>query len=312
MFSQRELAPTEDQGFFFGIVQAAPNATLDQTKLFTDAIHDVYHALPEHDSIFQITFPNGGFGGMTTKPWSERSKTTQQLVMETMGPLSKIPGIRVIPIVPPPLPGGGDFPVDVVIASAAEPQRLAEFAGQLVQKAFASGLFIFADTDVKFDQPQVEVVFDRDKLRSQGVDLRQAGLDLSTLMGGNYVNRFSIQGRSYKVIPQLKRDERLTADQLAADVHHRVGRSTGSTLDVRYSANDHRTARAEEVPAAQRRAHSGRHPAAGSARSGAELPGDRKPVPLCPRASPSTTPASHGSSGRRAAAFSACSCCRRC
>ena len=214
MFSQRELAPTEDQGFFFGVVQASANATLDQTKLFTDAIHDVYRALPESDSIFQITFPTGGFGGMTTKPWSERSKTTEQLVMETMGPLSQIPGIRVIPIVPPPLPGGGDFPVDVVIASAAEPQQLGEFAGQLVQKAFASGLFIFADTDVKFDQPQVEIVFDRDKLRSQGVDLRQAGFDLSTLMGGNYVNRFSIQGRSYKVIPQLKRDERLTADQL--------------------------------------------------------------------------------------------------
>jgi len=131
-----------------------------------------------------------------------------------MGPLSQIPGIRVIPIVPPPLPGGGDYPVDVVIASAAEPQQVGEFAGQLVQKAFASGLFIFADTDVKFDQPQVEIVFDRDKLRSQGVDLRQAGFDLSTLVGGNYVNRFSIQGRSYKVIPQLKRDERLTADQL--------------------------------------------------------------------------------------------------
>ena len=214
MFSQRELAPTEDQGFFFGFVQAAANSTLDQTKLFTEAIHDVYRSLPESDSIFQVTFPTSGFGGMTTKPWSERSKTTEQLVMETMGPLSRIPGIRVIPIVPPPLPGGGDYPVDVVIASAAEPQQVGEFAGQLVQKAFASGLFIFADTDVKFDQPQVEIVFDRDKLRSQGVDLRQAGFDLSTLVGGNYVNRFSIQGRSYKVIPQLKRDERLTADQL--------------------------------------------------------------------------------------------------
>jgi multidrug efflux pump len=214
MFSQRELAPTEDQGFFFGVVQAAANSTLDQTKLFTQAIHDVYRSLPESDSIFQITFPSNGFGGMTTKPWSERTKTTQQLVMETMGPLSQIPGIRVIPIVPPPLPGGGDFPVDVVIASAGEPQQIGEFAGQLVQKAFASGLFIFADTDVKFDQPQVEVVFDRDKLRSQGVDLREAGFDLSTMLGGNYVNRFSIQGRSYKVIPQVKRDERLTAEQL--------------------------------------------------------------------------------------------------
>jgi len=214
MFSQRELAPTEDQGFFFGIVQASANSTLDQTKLFTAAIHDVYRSLPESDSIFQITFPTGGFGGMTTKPWSERTKTTEQLVMDTMGPLSQIPGIRVIPIVPPPLPGGGDFPVDFVIASAAEPEQLGEIAGQLVQKAFASGLFIFADADVKFDQPQAEVVFDRDKLRSQGVDLSQAGFDLSTMLGGNYVNRFSIQGRSYKVIPQLKREERLTPEQL--------------------------------------------------------------------------------------------------
>src|SRR5262249_26063421 len=81
-------------------------------------------------------------------------------------------------------------------------------------KAFTSGLFMFADTDVKFDQPQTEVVFNRDKLRAQGVDLAQAGRDLSALMGGNYVNRFSIGGRSYKVIPQVKRSERLTADQL--------------------------------------------------------------------------------------------------
>jgi multidrug efflux pump len=214
MFSQRELAPTEDQGFFFGIVQASANSTLDQTRLYTSAIHDVYRSLPESDSIFQLTFPTGGFGGMTTKPWSERTKTTEQLVMETMGPLSQIPGIRVIPIVPPPLPGGGDFPVDLVIASAAEPQQLSDLANNLVQKAFASGLFMFADADLKFDQPQAEVVFDHDKVRSQGVNLSQAGLDLSTLLGGDYVNRFSIQGRSYKVIPQIKRAERLSPEQL--------------------------------------------------------------------------------------------------
>ncbi|PYR89671.1 MAG: multidrug efflux protein [Acidobacteria bacterium] len=215
MFSQRELAPAEDQGVVFGVVQAAANSTVDQTNLFTRQIYDVYRSMPEAASIFQITFPTGGFGGMVTKPWSERSKTAQQLLMESMGPLSQIPGIRVIPLTPPPLPGGGDFPVDLVIASAAEPEQLREYAGQLVQKAFASGMFIFADADLKFDQPQTEVVFDRDKLRSQGVDLSQAGRDLSTLLGGDYVNRFSIQGRSYKVIPQVKRGERLTPDQLA-------------------------------------------------------------------------------------------------
>ena len=214
MFSQRELAPAEDQGVVFGIVQAAANSTVDQTTLFTQQIHDVYRSLPETASIFQITFPSGGFGGMVTKPWSERSKTAQQLLMETMGPLSQIPGVRVIPLTPPALPGGGDFPVDLVIASAAEPEQLRDLSAQLVQKAFASGMFIFADADLKFDQPQAEVVFDRDKLRSQGVDLSEAGRDLSTLMGGDYVNRFSIQGRSYKVIPQVKRADRLTPDQL--------------------------------------------------------------------------------------------------
>jgi multidrug efflux pump len=214
IFSQRELAPAEDQGVVFGVVQAAPNSTLDQTKLFSTQVYDVYHSFPESGSVFQITNPDGGFGGMVTKPWSERKKTAQQLLVESTGPLSKIAGIRVIPLTPPALPGGGNFPVDFVIASSAEPQQLAQFANELVKRAFMSHMFIYADSDLKFDQPQAEVVFDRDKLRSQGVDLSQAGKDLSTLLGGNYVNRFSIQGQSYKVIPQVKRVERLTPEQL--------------------------------------------------------------------------------------------------
>ncbi|TMQ49199.1 MAG: multidrug efflux protein, partial [Candidatus Eisenbacteria bacterium] len=214
MFSQKELAPKEDQSVVFGIVQAAPNATLDQTKLFTTAINDVYKSFPETQNTFQLTFPTGGFGGMVTKPWTERKKSTEQLQVAAAAGFSKIPGVRVISLVPPSLPGGGSFPVDFVIASTAEPEQLVAFANQLVQKAFASGMFMFADADLKFDQPQAEVVFNRDKVRSQGVDLSQTGRDLSTLLGGNYVNRFSIQGRSYKVIPQVKRSERLTPDQL--------------------------------------------------------------------------------------------------
>jgi multidrug efflux pump len=214
MFSQRELAPAEDQGVVFGIVQASPNSTLDQTKLFASQVYGVYHSFPEAESVFQITDPTGGFGGMVTKPWSQRKKTAQQLLVESTGPLSKIAGVRVIPLTPPALPGGGNFPVEFVIASSAEPQQLAQFANELVKRAFASGMFIYADSDLKFDQPQAEVVFDRDKLRSQGVDLSQAGKDLSTMLGGNYVNRFSNQGQSYKVIPQVKRVERLTPEQL--------------------------------------------------------------------------------------------------
>ncbi|HET9469346.1 MAG TPA: efflux RND transporter permease subunit, partial [Vicinamibacterales bacterium] len=106
MFSQRELAPPEDQGVVFGIVQAATNSTIDQTRLFAEQVYEVYRSFPEAASIFQITCPTGGFGGMVTKPWSERTRTAQELLMASMGPLSQIAGIRVIPLTPPPLPGG--------------------------------------------------------------------------------------------------------------------------------------------------------------------------------------------------------------
>jgi multidrug efflux pump len=214
MFSQRELAPKEDQSVVFGIIQASPNSTLDQTKLYASEVEKVYRSFPEYKNSFQLVFPTGGFGGIVTKPWSERKKTTAQIQLEASGALSRIPGIRVISTVPPPLPGGGDFPVDFVIASTAEPDQLVRIANQLVGKAYASGMFMYADADLKFDQPQTEVVFNRDKVRSQGVEMSEAGRDLSTLLGGNFVNRFSIQGRSYKVIPQVKRSERLTPDQL--------------------------------------------------------------------------------------------------
>jgi multidrug efflux pump len=215
MFSQKELAPMEDQGFIFGIIQGAANSTIDQTKLFADQVDDAYRAIPESASTFQVIFPNFGFSGLITKAWDDRSRSIQEIQMDISGKTAAIPGIRSIQMIPPALPSGGEgFPVEFVLLSTEEPTRLAEVAGQLVGKAFQGGKFMYADTDLKFDQPQAKVVFNRDKLRSQGVDLGQAGRDLSTLVGGNYVNRFSIQGRSYKVIPQVKRSDRLTPEQL--------------------------------------------------------------------------------------------------
>ncbi|HVS33383.1 MAG TPA: efflux RND transporter permease subunit [Thermoanaerobaculia bacterium] len=214
VFSQKELSPAEDQNFVFSIIQAAANSTLDQTRLFAQQLEDIFLNVPEHESSFQVVFPTGGFGGLVTQPHNERKRSIEEIQLEISQKASQIAGIRAITLLPPSLPVGEGFPVDIAILSTAEPQRLAEFADQLVQKAFASGLFMFADTDLKFDQPQARVVFNRDKLRAQGVDLAQAGRDLSTLLGGNYVNRFSIQGRSYKVIPLVKRGDRLTPDQL--------------------------------------------------------------------------------------------------
>ena len=200
---------------------------IDQTTLFTQQVHDVYRALPEADSIFQLTFPTGGFGGMVTKPWSERTQDHAGAPdAKSSGPLSQIPGIRVDPADAAAAAGRRRLSGRPRDCLGGRARAAGEFAEQLVGKAFASGMFMFADTDLKFDQPQAEVVFDRDKLRSQGVDLSQAGRDLSTLLGGDYVNRFSIQGRSYKVIPQVKRAERLTPDQLGRHLRHRIRTSS--------------------------------------------------------------------------------------
>ena len=214
-FSQHEDAPTEDQGVVFGIVQSAPDATLDQTMLFAREVNDIFKSFPETAQTFQVTpIPGPGFSGMVTKPWSQRTKTTKQLLGEVSQKMALIPGVRVIATVPPPLPGGSNYPVEMVVSSTAEPREMLEFSNQFLDAANKSGKFYFADSDLKYDQPQTRIVFDRDKVAAMGLNLQQVGGDLTTLLSSGYVNYFSIQGRSYQVIPQLKRVERLTPADL--------------------------------------------------------------------------------------------------
>ncbi|MFZ0242678.1 MAG: efflux RND transporter permease subunit [Desulfobacterales bacterium] len=215
IMSPKELAPTEDQGVIFGILDAAANATLDQTSIFAAQVNRAYHSVPETDFTFQITRPTSGFAGMVVKPWDARERTIFQIQSEVQRKLHAIPGVRIFPVLPPALPGGGQFPVEFVIASTAEEDRILEFAKQIQLKAVQSGLFAFPPLiDVKIDQPQSEIVIDRNKVADLGLTLAQVGADIGSMVGGNFVNRFDIAGRSYKVIPQIQRIDRLTADQL--------------------------------------------------------------------------------------------------
>jgi multidrug efflux pump len=153
------------------------------------------------------------------KPWNERERTVFQILPELQGKLSQIPGIQTFAILPPALPGGGSFPVELVIASTAEPSEILGFAEQLQAKAAASGMFAFPPLlDLKIDQPESELEIDREKVAKLGLDLQSVGQELGAAVGGNFVNRFSIAGRSYKVIPQLPRSERLNPEQLK-DIH---------------------------------------------------------------------------------------------
>ncbi len=215
LMSPKELAPTEDQGVIFGILDAAANSTLDQTSRYAAAANEAFHSVPETEFTFQITFPTSGFGGMVTRPWDDRERTVFDILPEVQQKLQSIPGIRMFPVLPPALPGGGQFPVEFILASTAESGTILEFAQQIQFKAMQSGLFAFPPLiDVKIDQPQTEFVIDRDKVADLGLTLEEVGADLGSMVGGNFVNRFDIGGRSYKVIPQIQRIDRLNPAQL--------------------------------------------------------------------------------------------------
>jgi multidrug efflux pump len=214
MFSQKELAPAEDQGVIFGIVDAPANGTIDQSSYYGKMVNKAFMSLPETEFTFQLTFPTGGFSGLVTKPWDERDRTVFEMLPDAQKALSDITGVLVNPITPPALPGGGTFPLDFVITSTADVNEIYDYALKIQKKAMESGQFFFTILDTKVDQPDYQISIDREKVADLGLNLQTVTNDLGTLLGGGYVNRFNMAGQSYKVIPQVKRGERLTPEDL--------------------------------------------------------------------------------------------------
>jgi multidrug efflux pump len=221
MLAQRELAPKEDQGVVFSILQTAPNSTIDQNIIFADQVQKIFTSISEYENSFQLTGSNFGFSGLILKPWSERKRSSIKIQEGLQGPAATVAGLNVIVTTPEPLPSGGQFPIELVIRSTAEHSEMMDYARQLVLYANtdandpnAAPTFYFADADLKFDLPQVEIEIDKDKVASMGLSLSDVARDLGSMLGGGYVNRFVNEGRSYRVIPQVVRGQRLNAEQL--------------------------------------------------------------------------------------------------
>src|SRR6476646_7939408 len=210
----KELAPKEDQGVIFGIITAPANATIDDTIRYADAAGKVFHDIPDTRFTFQITSPSSGFGVRVLKPWCTRKVPTKNYLPVVQQKLAAIPAIQMFPIMPEALPGSDNFPVSFIIASTADQERILEFANEIFQKAMKAHMFQFGDIDTKIDQPQAQIVLDHDKISAMGLNMQQIGSDLSASVGGNYVNWFNMEGLSYKVIPQIKRVDRLNPEQM--------------------------------------------------------------------------------------------------
>jgi multidrug efflux pump len=233
-----ELAPQEDQGVIITQSIAAPNATLKQRQLYSHEVYKTFLQHPETEHVFQIDTPGQSISGMVMKPWDKRKKTTNNLQPVVQQELNKISGVRVVAFQPPPLPGSIGLPVQFVIGSTESFERLYDIAQKFLQQAQQSGNFIFLDCDLKIDNPQSNVSIDRDKTAQLGLKMSDVGGALASMLGGGYVNYFSMSGRSYKVIPQVQQRFRLNARQLL-DYHIRtadgtlVPLSTVATVDTK-------------------------------------------------------------------------------
>lgn len=208
-----ETAPDEDQGFFFVMGVAPQSATLNYIEAYTKPFDAIYKSFPETENYFTINMAQP-VSGMVLKPWSQRG--SQFKMKEPLqNKLSNIAGLNVFAVVPPPLPGGGEgTPVQFVIKTTNDFQSLYDVSTKLTEKAKRSGLFIYIDNSLKFNQPQVEFNINRSKAAEMGLDMRAVGSSLTSALSGNYVNYFNLQGRSYQVIPQLERRYRMTPEQL--------------------------------------------------------------------------------------------------
>jgi len=218
LHTSKELAPQEDQGIVFAITKAPKYANIDYIDFYGDKLDKAFQKFPETDLRFilnGITGPQGGFAGMLLKPWDERKRSAQQLQPLVQAELSKIEGVNAFAFSLPPLPGGpGGLPVQMVINSTSGFQSVYEQMEKLKDAARKSGLFIVSDSDLSFNQPVVRLKVDRAKAADLGINMQQVGNTLATLLGGNYVNRFNLEGRSYQVIPQVPRAIRLSPESL--------------------------------------------------------------------------------------------------
>jgi multidrug efflux pump len=215
MFAPAELAPNEDQGIVFGAIDVPANATLEQVTPYVAEVNRIFMETPEFEQSFQITFPTGGFGGILVKPWEQRKRSVFPIQGELNDKLGAITGIKAPVFLPSALPSSGTFPMEIVLTGMGSHEELLRYADQLVDAAAKSGQFAFPPfTDVRIDQTKSEIILDREKIASMGLTMQGVGADLASMMGGNFVGRFNIDGRAYKVIPQIERASRLTADQL--------------------------------------------------------------------------------------------------
>lgn len=211
----KETAPNEDQGFFMVAAMGPTTATLNYIEAFTKPFNAIFSSFPETAHHFIINNTTQPVAGMTLKPWNERKIKQFALAKPLQDKLSKVAGLNAFAIIPPPLPGGGNgTPIQFVVKTTNDFKTLYAISNKLTALAKKSGLFIFVNNSLKFDQPQINLQIQRSKASELGLDMQTIGSNLVGALSGAYINYFDLGGLSYQVIPQLARNFRFNVEQL--------------------------------------------------------------------------------------------------
>ncbi|WP_368936463.1 MexW/MexI family multidrug efflux RND transporter permease subunit [Proteus penneri] len=217
--TKQELAPSEDQASVLTAVKAPQHANLAYAERFNQKLDEIYMSLPETDSTWIINGtdgPSASFGGINFDGWDLRDRNADQIQADLQNRVNNVEGTRIFAFQLASLPGSvGGLPVQMVLRSPLSYPVLFETMEHIKQQARESGLFVVVDSDLDYNNPVVQVAIDRAKANSLGIRMQDIGESLSLLVGEHYINRFGMDGRSYDVIPQSVRHQRLTPAALA-------------------------------------------------------------------------------------------------
>ena len=214
LLSQKELAPTEDQGEINVVITAPPEASLEYTERHMTGVVDAMESLPGSGLMWQMVMTRGAFGGMKFVDFDERELTTREMLTTAFQGLSAVTGITAFPMLPSALPSAGRFDMEFVVLSSDRPEEMLPHAEALMERARQTGIFLFVDSDLRIDLPQGRFLIDRDRVADLDMDLAEVGRQLSVFLSGNYINRFDLDGTAYRVIPMVERAGRSDADAL--------------------------------------------------------------------------------------------------
>ena len=216
---QRELAPPEDQAALLTAIKGPQHANLDYMERFSDRLDEIYTRFPETTGRWIINGSDGqaaGIGGIDLSAWGERKRSAAEIQHALQQAVNDVEGTSIFAFQLPSLPGStGGLPVQMVLRTSQDYKALYQTMEEVKQRARKSGLFAVVDSDLDYNNPVVQVRIDRAKANSLGVSMQDIGESLAVLVGENYINRFGMGGRSYDVIPQSLREQRLTPQALA-------------------------------------------------------------------------------------------------